>query len=120
MEKRKFKELVAEVIDELPESFKEKMKNVYVVVEDFPSREVMKQQKLRSAFNLLGLYQGIPLKKRGVSYTNVLPDRITIYQKPIESLCGGDEGRVKEKIKEVLKHEVGHHFGFNEKELAEI
>ena len=111
--------MVVEAIEELPESFKEKMENVYVMVEDFPPSEVMKQQKLRSAFNLLGLYQGVPLKKRGIYYTNVLPDRITIYQKPIESLCGDGEVRVKEKIEEVLRHEVGHHFGFNEKELAE-
>ena len=119
MENRRFRGLVSEAIDELPKSFKEKLDNVYVVVEDFPSREVIKQQKIRSPFNLLGLYHGFPLKERGIAYTNVLPDRITIYQKPIESLCG-NETQVKEKIKEVLKHEVGHHFGFNEKELAEI
>jgi len=119
MEKRKFKKLVTEAIEELPKSFKEKMENVYVVVEDFPSREIMKQQKLRSAFNILGLYQGIPLKTRGLSYTNVLPDKITIYQKSIESICD-DEIQVRKRIKEVLMHEVGHHFGFNEKELAEI
>lgn len=119
MEKREFEKLVTEAIEELPKSFKGKMENIYVVVEDFPSREVMKQQKLRSVFNILGLYQGIPLKTRGISYTNVLPDRITIYQKPIESICE-NKTQVRKRIKEVLIHEVGHHFGFNEKELAEI
>lgn len=98
---------------------KKKMKNVYVALEDFPSQEIMKQQNIKSPFNLLGLYQGVPLKKRGAFYTNVLPDRITIYQKPVEALCD-NETQVKKKVKEVLKHELGHHFGFSEKELAEI
>jgi predicted Zn-dependent protease with MMP-like domain len=120
MEKERFEELVAEAIDELPEYFRETMKNVYVVVEDFPSPEVMKGQKLRSRLNLLGLYQGIPLKKRGIYYSNALPDRITIYQKPVESLCRNDETEIKKEIGEVLRHEIGHHFGFEEKELAEI
>ena len=117
MEKKKFRKLVIEAIDELPDSFKEKIDNLYVVVEDFPSGEVLQQQRVKSPYALLGLYQGIPVKKRGVSYTNVLPDRITIYQKPIESL-GKDAAQVKERVKEVFRHELGHHFGFSEKELA--
>ena len=118
MEEKKFRKLVTEAIDELPDSFKEKIDNLYVVVDDFPSREVLQGQRLKSPYAILGLYQGIPVKKRGVSYTNVLSDRITIYQKPIESLCKNDDG-VKEKVKEVFRHELGHHFGFSEKELAE-
>lgn len=118
MEEKKFRKLVTEAIDELPNSFKEKIDNLYVVVEDFPSGEILKEQGVKSPYSILGLYQGVPVKKRGVSYTNVLPDRITIYQKPIESL-GKDDAQVKERVKEVFRHELGHHFGFSEKELAE-
>jgi len=117
MEEKKFRKLVIEAIEELPDSFKEKIDNLYVVVEDLPSREILKGQGVRSPYSILGLYQGVPLKKRGVSYTNVLPDRITIYQKPIESL-GKDAGRIKERVKEVFRHELAHHFGFSEKELT--
>ena len=118
MEEKEFRKLVIEAIDELPDSFKKKIDNLYVVVENFPSREILKEQGVKSLYSILGLYQGIPVKRRGVFYTNVLPDRITIYQKPIESL-GKDAIQIKERVKEVFRHEIGHHFGFNEKELAE-
>ncbi|MFA5393478.1 MAG: metallopeptidase family protein [Candidatus Ratteibacteria bacterium] len=118
MEEEKFRKLVTEAIDELPDSFKKKIDNLYVIVEDFPSREILKEQGVESPYSLLGLYQGIPIKKRGVSYTNVLPDRIIIYRKPIESIGKGD-AQIKERVKEVFRHELGHHFGFSEKELAE-
>ena len=118
MEEEKFRKLVIEAIDELPGAFKKKIDNLYVVVEDFPSGEVLKEQGVKSPYSILGLYQGVPVKKRGVSYSNVLPDRITIYQKPIESLAR-DAAQVKERVKEVFRHELGHHFGFSEKELAE-
>ena len=117
MEEEKFRKLVTEAIDELPDSFKEKIDNLYVVVEDLPSQEVLKEQGVKSPYALLGLYQGISLKRRGAFYTNVLPDRITIYRKPIESLCK-DDAQVKKKVKEVFRHELGHHFGFSEKELG--
>ncbi|MCX5641928.1 MAG: metallopeptidase family protein [Candidatus Omnitrophica bacterium] len=119
MEEKKFRKLVMEAIDELPEDFKRKISNLYVVVEDFPSGEILKEQGIKSPYSILGLYQGIPVKKRGVSYTNFLPDRITIYQKPIESL-GKEADQVKERVKEVFRHELGHHFGFSETELAKI
>ena len=112
MEEKKFRKLVIEAIEELPNSFKEKIDNLYIVVEDLPSREILKGQGVKSPCSILGLYQGVPLKKRGVSYTNVLPDRITIYRKPIESL-GKDAGQIKERVKEVFRHELGHHFGFS-------
>ena len=117
MEEKKFRKLIIEAIDELPDSFKKKIDNLYVVVENFPSGEILKEQGVKSPYSILGLYQGIPVKKRGVSYTNVLPDRITIYRKPIESF-GKNAVQIKKRVKEVFRHELGHHFGFSEKELA--
>ena len=113
----KFEKLVAEAIDELPEKFQRRMENVSISVEDRPSEEILRKQGIKSPMTLLGLYQGIPLKKRGVYYSNVLPDMITIYQKPIEMLCR-NEDKIKERVKEVVMHELGHHFGMTEEEIA--
>ena len=113
----KFEKLVAEAVDELPEEFQRRMDNVNISVEDSPSEEILRKQGIKNSGTLLGLYQGIPLKKRGVYYSNVLPDMITIYQEPIEML-GRNEDRVKERVKEVVMHELGHHFGMTEEDLA--
>ena len=78
-EREAFEELVAEAIDELPEQFQKRIENVDIVVETKPSHEILKQQGIKPPGTLLGLYQGVPLEKRGLSYANVLPDRITIY-----------------------------------------
>ena len=117
IKKNKFEKLVAEAIDGLPEKFQRKMNNINIAVEYRPSKEILRKQGIKSPNTLLGLYQGIPLKKRGVYYSNVLPDMITIYQEPIEMLCR-NENAVKERVKEVVMHELGHHFGMTEEELA--
>ncbi len=116
MEKKRFEKLVAEAIEKLPEKFQKKIQNLNVVVEAMPSDEILKQQGIGQRNSLLGLYHGIPLKNRGVSYTNVLPDKIIIYRGPIERLCR-NENEIREKVKEVFMHELGHHFGMNEQEL---
>lgn len=114
-----FQALLAEAMDELPAFFKQRMSNVYVEVEEFPGRDVLRAQGVDNPFGLLGLYQGYPLKKRGYHYTNVLPDRITIYRGPIARLS---RSRVdlKRRVKAVFVHELAHHFGFTEEELARL
>jgi len=116
MNREKFEKLVKEAVDGLPKEFQEKMENVNITVEATPSNEILKQQRIRQPNILLGLYHGVPLKKRGVGYTNVLPDMITIYQTSIEMLCR-NEDEIKEKVREVFMHELGHHFGMSEKDL---
>lgn len=116
MNREKFEKLVKEAVDGLPKEFQEKMENVNITVEATPSNEILKQQGIRQPNILLGLYHGVPLKKRGVHYTNVLPDMITIYQRSIEMLCR-NEDEIKEKVREVFMHELGHHFGMSEKDL---
>jgi len=98
---------------------KKKMENIDVVVEDFASQELLEEMGLRSPFDLLGLYQGIPFERRGFYYGNVLPDKITLFQMPIESICR-TEDEVKEKIREVVIHEVGHYFGLSDERLREL
>jgi predicted Zn-dependent protease with MMP-like domain len=117
--RKEFEELVVSALRRLPKFFKKKMKNVDVVVEDRASRDLLSEVGLRSPLELLGLYQGIPLDRRGFYYGNVLPDKITLFQIPIESMCQTKE-EIEEKVKEVVIHEVGHYFGLDDDRLREL
>jgi predicted Zn-dependent protease with MMP-like domain len=117
--RREFEELVVLSLKRLPKFFKKKMKNVDVVVEDRAPRDLLSEMGLRSPSELLGLYQGVPLDRRGFYYGNVLPDKITLFQIPIESMCQTKE-EVEEKVKQVVIHEVGHYFGLDDKKLKEL
>jgi len=117
--RKEFEELVVVALKRLPKFFKKRMKNVDVVVEDRASRDLLSGMGLRSPFELLGLYQGVPLDRRGFYYGNVLPDKITLFQVPIESMCQTKE-EVEEKVKEVVIHEVGHYFGLDDERLREL
>jgi predicted Zn-dependent protease with MMP-like domain len=117
--RREFEALVVLALKRLPEFFKKKMKNVDVVVEDRASGKLLSGMGLQSPFQLLGLYQGVPLDRRGFYYGNVLPDKITLFQIPIESICGTKE-EIEEKVKEVVIHEVGHYFGLSDEKLREL
>ena len=114
-----FEEAVVAALKRLPKFIKEKMENVDVVVEPKASSEVLSEMGLHSPFELLGLYQGIPYDRRGFYYGNVLPDKITLFQIPIESICQKKE-EVNEKVREVIIHEVGHYFGLDDKRLREL
>jgi predicted Zn-dependent protease with MMP-like domain len=117
--RKEFEELVVLALRKLPRFFKKKMKNVDVVVEDRASRDLLSEMGLRSPFELLGLYQGVPLDQRGFYYGNVLPDKITLFQIPIESICQTRE-EIEERVKEVVIHEVGHYFGLDDNRLREL
>jgi predicted Zn-dependent protease with MMP-like domain len=117
--RREFEELVVLALKRLPKFFKKKMKNVGLVVEDRASQDVVLEMGLRSSSELLGLYQGVPIDQRGFYYGNVLPDKITLFQLPIESICKTKE-EIKERVKEVVMHEVGHYFGLDEERLREL
>jgi len=88
-------------------------------VEDRASQDLLSEMGLQSPFELLGLYQGVPLDRRGFYYGNVLPDKITLFQLPIESLCKTNE-EIEEKVREVVIHEVGHYFGLDDQRLREL
>lgn len=105
----RFERLVADALDSLPTEFGEAMENVAVVVED---RAV--------GGNLFGLYQGIPLTKRGPqSYRWVMPDRITLYQDTICRVCT-TEAEVVAQVRKTVIHEVAHHFGISDPRLDEL
>ncbi len=117
--RKEFEELVVLALKRLPKFFKKKMKNVDVVVEDRASSDLLSEMGLRSPAELLGLYQGVPLDRRGFYYGNVLPDKITLFQNPIELICKTRE-EIEERVKEVVIHEVGHHFGLSDERLREL
>ncbi len=112
--KREFEKLVEEAFEKLPSYFKERLENITIIVEDYPHIEGLQNQ-----FSLLGLYRGIPYPRRGIFYGNVLPDVITLYQRPIEKHAKNKE-ELKRLIEKVLFHEIGHYFGFSDEELYKI
>ena len=103
----------------IPKRFRLEMKNIAVVVEDEPSAELLDEMEIEPPDSLYGLYQGTPLPERTWSYGNTLPDRVTLFQKPIEE-DSEDEDDVRAVIGETLIHEVGHYFGLSEEEIEEI
>ena len=118
MERSLFEHIVQQTFDRLPLQFKNVIENLGVVVEDFPSEELVRNLRLRSKHHLLGLYQGVPLTARGSWYGTmpVVPDKISLYQKNIEAQCSTEE-EIEDKIYEVLLHEIGHYFGMSEDEI---
>lgn len=119
MDRGKFKWLVARAVDSLPEEFGTKLENIDVVVEDWPTFEQLRKAGLRRSETLLGLYEGVPRTKRSQHYGLVPPDKITIFQKPIEAKCSRD-AEITAEIKRVVQHEIAHHFGISDVRLEQI
>ena len=106
----RFEEYARGALDSLPAELKAQMSNVEIVVEDEPP----------PGQPLLGLYQGVPLTRRGSYYGGVLPDKITIYRGPLERLYGRDEAALREQVRRVVLHEIAHHFGISDERLVEL
>jgi len=119
MNKERFRLLVARAVDGLPEELHIRLENVDVVVEDWPTKEQLEQAGLSHREMLLGLYQGVPLTERGAHYGLVPPDKITIFQMPIEAKCRHGTGIVAE-IQRVVRHEIAHHFGIGDARLQQL
>ncbi|HUI31268.1 MAG TPA: metallopeptidase family protein [Candidatus Acidoferrales bacterium] len=118
MDKEKFEMLVEKAFEELPQEFKSRIENVHVVVEDLPDDVDLSGARVKNKYSLLGLYAGIPLKKRGADYGvyPVIPDRIKLFKENIERISSNDD-EVELKIREVLVHEVAHYFGMTDQEI---
>jgi predicted Zn-dependent protease with MMP-like domain len=119
VERKKFERLVADALATIPRRFRHAMKNLAIVVEDEPSRDLLREMEIEAPDTLLGLYQGIPLTERHWDYGNTLPDRILLFQGPLERESE-DEDDLVVAIGETLIHEVGHYFGLSEEEIEEI
>ena len=119
MERERFEQLVAEAIEGLPPEFIERLENIAVVVQHWPTRRQLASVGRTRRGDLLGLYEGIPLTQEGKSHAMVAPDKITIFQKPIEIAYRSERGIVR-GVAETVRHEIAHHFGISDERLSEI
>ena len=114
-----FARLIRHAIDLLPEQFRGHMQNVGIDIEPLPDRETCREMELESPYHLFGLYRGVPLTERNVDYPPMLPDRIVIYQRSIESACATEADAVGQ-IRTTVLHEIGHFFGLDEDDLEDL
>jgi predicted Zn-dependent protease with MMP-like domain len=114
-----FDELVLSAIEDLPDLFLDCLENVAVVVEEWPDRATLESVGLRRRSSLLGLYQGIPQTDRTHGYNLVMPDKISIYRRPILMRCR-TESEVRDLVQRVVRHEIAHHFGIDDDRLHEL
>jgi len=119
MDRDRFEWLVARAIDSLPDEFLTKLENIDVVVEGWPTQGQLARVGLRRGETLLGLYEGVPLTRRGGHYGLVPPDKITIFQKSIEAKCRHD-AEITAEIQRVVRHEIAHHFGIGDARLEQL
>ncbi len=119
MDRESFEKIVAQALAELPAEFRDRLDNVDLVVEDQPTRSQIREAGLGGGFTLMGLYEGIPLTERGQGYNMVPPDKITIFQGPIEAGCRS-KNELKKRVSGVVKHEIAHYFGLGEADLQDI
>jgi len=119
-----FDGLVGDALASIPRRFRDAMQNIVIVVEDEPPADLLREMGMRPPQTLLGLYQGTPLPHRGWDHGNVLPDRILLFQGPLERSATVahdlDERDLVVAIGETLIHEIGHYFGLSEAEIEEI
>ena len=118
MNRKRFEKLVHQAIAELPEEFREKLQNVAIIVEDNPSDEMLEEMEIPEGDTLFGLYEGTPLTERGFD-SPLHPDRIWIFQEPIEDECETEE-EIIEEIKITIVHEVAHFFGLDDDYLEDL
>ncbi len=119
MNKERFEQLVARAVESLPDEFVARLENIVVVVENYPTHAQLAKTGVGRSYALLGLYEGVPLTERGGHYNLVTPDKITIFQKPIESECRND-AEITAEIQSVVQHEIAHYFGIGESKLRQI
>jgi len=114
MDRERFEGLVARAVDRLPDEILARMENIDVVVEELPTSGQLAELGLKR-----GLYQGVPLTRRSRHYGMVVPDKITIFQRPIEARCRYDNDIIAE-IRRVVQHEIAHHFGISDARLRQL
>lgn len=119
MTRAAFEALVADAVRLIPRRFRQQMQNLALVVEDEPDQDLLDDMGIEPPDSLYGLYHGTPLPERTWGDGNRLPDRITIYQRPIEE-DAEDETAARDMVAETLIHEVGHYFGLSEDEIEAI
>ncbi len=116
MPREEFEKLVRSAILTLPKEFRDILDNVAVTIEDDPTPLQLGKLHVQGNMMLFGLYEGVPKTRRGSNYSMVLPDKITIFQGPIERF-GWNEEQIARHVRDVVLHEIGHHFGLSDLEI---
>lgn len=123
MERQRFVEIVAEVLDTLPRRFRRRIHNVAVLVEDVPEEQRPRPGRPHTPGRprqlLLGLFVGVPATRKSVFDLPSGPDHIILYQKNIEAVCG-NEREIRHQIRQTVIHELGHYFGMSEDHLRDV
>lgn len=118
MDRHLFEDLVDDAIDSLPDKILGWLDNVAVVVAERPTPQHLAQAGLKRGELLFGLYVGVPKIHRGATYGEIVPDKILIFQRPIERVCRSPQ-QVRECVRQTVLHEIGHHFGLDEQDLRD-
>ncbi len=119
MDDSSFEAIVAQTLQELPLDLRGQIANVAIVVEEWPDEETMKLAGADDPSELLGFYYGVPLTERSTNYGLVLPDKISLFRRPIEKSCSSKD-EIREVIRETLMHEIAHYFGIDDDRLEEL
>lgn len=115
---KQFQKIVSEAIDDIPSPYTDHLQNVAFIVEDNPTIAQSRQLGLRCSDLLFGLYEGVPLPRR-MGATKLLPDKITLFKKPLEFISH-DVGDLTKRIKHTLWHEVAHYYGLDHTKIHEL
>lgn len=119
LSQRQFDSAVERAIARIPEEIRDHMYNMAIIVEDFPSRELLDEVGVPEGETLFGLYTGIPLPDRSAAEPPLYPDEILIFKGPLETYCR-DLAELEEEIEITVVHEVAHYLGFDEDQLADL
>ena len=119
MTRELFERLVADALETIPRRFRHAIRNVAIIVEDAPVPELLDGMGVAPPDTLFGLYEGVPLPERDWTHGNALPDRITLFQEPIED-ASRNNSEIVVTIGETVIHEFGHYFGLSEEEIEDI
>jgi len=119
VERAEFEDLVRAALEELPTEIRSHLENVAVFIGEWPDQSEVLRAGLEPGRQMLGLYEGVPLTKRGLHYTLVTPDRITLYRGPLLSISGS-LAELREQVARTVVHEVAHHFGISEHRIREL
>ena len=114
-----FEQWVADALATLPPELLHRLDNVAVTVEEWPTMAQLRESRVPAGSTLFGLYQGVPLTQRSSHYGMVIPDRITIFRGPLLSAFATREA-VAEQVRKTVVHEIAHHFGMNEAQIARL
>lgn len=120
MDRDEFENAVRAALDDLPEEFARRLDNVEIVIEDEPTPQLLRSMGMNPRRDtLFGLYQGVPLNRRGATYGGVLPDKISIFYRPLLHACRTPD-RVREQVRRTVIHEIAHFFGLDDKAIRDL